>query len=69
MTPTPRKPFGMLMIIALIAIWAVFVVSISPWIAALAGWLQAICYAFLGTVWIAPLGPMLRWMETGKWRD
>jgi len=27
------------------------------------------CIPVLGTIWIAPLRPLLIWMETGKWRE
>ena len=68
MTPSWRKPFGMFLILALIAVWTVLVASLSPWIGALNALLQAIIYIFLGVIWIAPLKPLLRWMETGNWR-
>jgi hypothetical protein len=29
---------------------------------------QAIFYLIAGIVWILPLKPLLRWMETGRWR-
>jgi hypothetical protein len=29
---------------------------------------QAPVYLFLGVIWIAPLRPLLRWMETGRLR-
>ena len=68
MTPSWRKPFGMFLILLLIAVWTVLVASLSPWIGALNALLQAIIYIFLGVIWIAPLKPLLRWMETGRWR-
>ncbi|AJP71892.1 hypothetical protein TS85_08975 [Sphingomonas hengshuiensis] len=64
-----RKPVGMLAILALILVWVVIVASFSAWIAALPGVVQLLLYVVLGVVWIAPLKPMLRWMETGVWRD
>ena len=30
--------------------------------------IEAIFYVIAGVAWIAPLKPLLRWMETGKWR-
>ena len=68
MTPSWRKPFGMFLILVLITVWTVLVASLSPWIGALHALLQAIIYVFLGVIWIAPLKPLLRWMETGNWR-
>jgi hypothetical protein len=68
MTPTLRKPFGALAIIAIIIFWAVLVASLSP---VVGGWhwtLQAAFYLVAGIVWILPLKPLLLWMETGRWR-
>lgn len=63
-----RKPAGMLGILALILVWVVIVASFSAQIAALPGIVQLLLYVVLGIVWIAPLKPVLRWMETGRWR-
>jgi hypothetical protein len=30
---------------------------------------QAIFYLVAGIAWILPLKPLLRWMETGKFKD
>jgi len=55
----------MLLILAIIAVWAVLVASLSgvvgrwPWPA------QLVFYVVAGMVWIAPLKPLLRWMERG----
>lgn len=66
--PTWRKPAGMLLILFIIASWAVVVASLSSWISALPALAQAPIYLFLGIVWIAPMKPLLLWMETGRWR-
>ena len=64
-----RKPVGMLAIIALIALWAVLVGSLSGWIGSLPVWAQVPVYVVLGIVWIwlLPLRRLLAWMETGRW--
>ena len=54
--------------IALIAVLAIAVGSVSTWLATLPFAVQMLIYAFLGVIWIAPMGPLLLWMETGKWR-
>jgi hypothetical protein len=66
--PSWRKPFGMFLILALIACWAVAIASCSEWLARLPGLVQALIYIVTGIVWIMPLKPLLRWMETGRWR-
>ncbi len=66
--PTWRKPAGILLILLLIALWAWAVVSASVLIETLPWPVHALYYVVAGIVWIAPLKPLLRWMETGKWR-
>ena len=68
MTPTWRKPFGMLLILLLIAVWCGVVVSQSERIAGLPRVAQLAIYLVAGIVWILPLKPLLRWMELGRWR-
>jgi hypothetical protein len=68
MIPSWRKPFGMVVILALIGTLAVLVASLAPWISRWHPLLQAPTYFFFGIIWIAPLKPLLRWMETGRWR-
>ena len=66
--PTWRKPAGMVIILLLIALWAWAVVSASVVLEGLPWPIHAVYYLVAGIVWIAPLKPLLRWMETGKWR-
>ncbi len=68
MTPSWRKPAGMLIILAIIAIWCVAVVSLSGVVGQWHWALQLPFYVVTGIVWIAPLKPLLRWMETGRRR-
>lgn len=66
--PSWRKPFGMFLILLIIAVWAALVLQLSPLIAPLPQLLQALVYLIAGIVWILPLKPLLAWMETGRWR-
>ncbi|AHE56411.1 DUF2842 domain-containing protein [Sphingomonas sanxanigenens] len=68
MTPSWRKPFGMFLILALILLVMVIVGSFSATIGRLPVLVQLLIYVVAGIVWIAPLKPLLRWMETGRWR-
>jgi len=63
-----RKPAGTLAILLLILVWVVAVASFSAQIGALPILAQLAIYIVLGIVWITPLKPLLRWMETGSWR-
>nr|WP_294395214.1 DUF2842 domain-containing protein [uncultured Sphingomonas sp.] len=68
MTPSWRKPAGMLLILFYIMIWSGLVASQADRISSLVWPLQALIYASAGLIWIAPLKPLLRWMELGRWR-
>ncbi|VVT04248.1 conserved hypothetical protein [Sphingomonas sp. EC-HK361] len=68
MTPSWRKPAGALAILVLIAAWCVLVVSLSAQVATWHPVVQLVFYIGTGIVWITPLKPLLRWMETGRWR-
>ncbi|WP_312487496.1 DUF2842 domain-containing protein [Sphingomonas sp.] len=66
MTPSWRKPAGMLLIVAIIIAWAALVASLSG---VVGGWhwaLQLVFYVVAGIVWITPMKPLLRWMEGGR---
>lgn len=68
MTPSWRKPAGALALVVLITVWVVMIASLS---ATIGGWpviAQLVFYAVTGIIWIAPLRPLLSWMETGRWR-
>jgi len=67
--PSWRQGAGMALILLLIAGWAVLVVSLAPLIDGAPRWTHAIYYLVAGVAWILPLRPLLRWMETGKWRE
>jgi uncharacterized protein DUF2842 len=64
-----RKLAGIAMIVALIVLWAVLVASFSGVVGQWPVLLQALFYLFAGVVWIFPLKPLLRWMETGRFRS
>lgn len=66
--PSWRKPAGALLILLIITVWAALVLLASPWIGRLHPLAQAPIYVIVGIVWIMPLKPLLRWMETGIWR-
>lgn len=66
--PTWRKPAGIFAILALIAIWAALIASLSIQVGRWPVLLQAIFYLVAGIAWILPLKPLLRWMETGSFR-
>ncbi len=64
--PTWRQPAGIALILAWITAWSVLVVSASSLIADLPWPVHVLYYLIAGIVWILPLKPLLRWMETGN---
>ena len=69
MTPSWRKPVGMLGILALITVWCILAASLSGPVGKLHPLLQAVFYLVAGIawIWVLPLRRMLAWMETGRW--
>lgn len=69
MTPSWRKPVGMLAIIALVTIWCVLAASLSAVVGRWHPLAQALYYLVAGIawIWVLPLRRMLAWMETGRW--
>lgn len=65
MTPTWRKPVGILSILLYALIWVILVASAASWIEQLHVALQSFIYLFCGIIWIFPLKPVLFWMEHG----
>jgi len=66
--PSGRKVFGVFAIIAWIVLWVVLVASLSGTVG---GWpvlAQAVFYLVAGIAWIAPLKPVLSWIEIGRFK-
>lgn len=66
--PSWRKPAGVLLILLLILVWALLVLTLADIVVTLPWPVQALFFTVAGLAWIAPLKPLLRWMETGRWR-
>src|SRR4029078_4336214 len=67
--PTTRTLAGVALILLLIGVWAAFVASLAR---VVGGWpilVQAPFYLVMGIIWIIPLKPLLRWIQTGSFRD
>jgi hypothetical protein len=66
--PSGRKLAGIAIILLLIVGWAAFVASLARIVG---GWpilVQALFYLVMGIAWIAPLKPLVRWIQTGSFR-
>jgi hypothetical protein len=69
MEPNWRRPAGIAAILLLILIWAVLVATFAGQIGRLPILVQTLFYLIVGIAWIAPLKPLLRWSQTGHWRQ
>ena len=67
--PSSRKLVGIALILLLIVVWAALVAAMARFVG---GWpilVQAPFYLAMGLIWIVPLKPFVRWMQTGRFRD
>jgi uncharacterized membrane protein len=69
MQPSWRRGVGIAAILLLIVLWAVIVASFSRMVGQWPVLVQALFYLIVGIAWIAPLKPLLRWSQTGHWRQ
>ena len=67
--PSYRKLVGIAAILLLIVIWAAFVASLARIVGRWPILVQAPFYLVMGLAWIIPLKPLVRWIETGSFRD
>jgi hypothetical protein len=67
--PSSRKLAGIALILLLILAWASFVASLAPVVGKWPVLLQAPYYLFMGVAWVIPLKPLIRWVETGSFRN
>lgn len=65
--PTLRIPFGILALLAALALYAIGAAWASQWIGLWPVPVQAVVYLLLGVAWLLPLRNFLIWMETGRW--
>jgi hypothetical protein len=68
MQPSWRKPAGIAAILLLILFWAVAIATFAPTVGRWPILIQALFYLIVGIAWIAPLRPLLRWSQTGRWK-
>jgi predicted membrane channel-forming protein YqfA (hemolysin III family) len=66
--PSYRKLVGIALILLLIVLWAAFVASLARIVGRWPILVQALFYLVMGIVWIIPLKPLVRWIQTGSFR-
>jgi hypothetical protein len=66
--PRGRTLAGIALILLLIVFWAAFVASLAPVVSRWPILVQAPFYLIMGIIWIIPLKPLVRWIQTGRWK-
>jgi len=66
--PSSRKLAGIAVIGLIIVVWATFVATLAPVVGKWPILAQSAFYLIMGIVWIIPLKPLVRWMQTGSFR-
>jgi hypothetical protein len=67
--PSSRKLAGIALILLLIVFLAAFVATLAPFVSQWPILVQAPYYLIVGTIWIIPLKPLIRWSENGRFRS
>jgi predicted membrane channel-forming protein YqfA (hemolysin III family) len=65
-SPSSRKLAGIALILLLIVFWAAFVASLAQVVGQWPILVQAPFYLVMGIIWIIPLKPLVRWIQTGR---
>jgi hypothetical protein len=65
-SPSARSLAGIALILLVIVLWAAFVASLARFVSAWPILVQAPFYLIMGVIWIIPLKPLVRWIETGR---
>jgi hypothetical protein len=66
--PSARTLVGTALIVSLIVLWAAFVASLARIVGQWPILVQAPFYLVMGMIWIIPLKPLVRWIQTGSFR-
>ena len=66
--PSPRKLAGVALILLLIVVWAAFVASMARIVGTWPILIQTPFYLVMGIIWIIPLKPLVRWIQTGSFK-
>ncbi len=68
MTPSLRRPIGIICLLIGILAYALFAVWLFEPVGRLHPLLQLPIWLILGIAWVVPARPLLVWIETGKFR-
>ena len=65
-SPSSRALAGIGLILLLVVLWAALVASLAAIVGRWPILAQAGFYLFMGLIWIAPLKPLVRWIQRGR---
>jgi hypothetical protein len=65
-SPSSRALAGIGLILLLVVLWAALVASLAAIVGRWPILVQAGFYLFMGLIWIVPLKPLVRWIQTGR---
>jgi hypothetical protein len=65
-SPSSRALAGIGLILLLVVLWAALVASLAAIVGRWSILVQAGFYLFMGLIWIVPLKPLVRWIQTGR---
>lgn len=66
--PSSRTLVGVALILLLIVVWATLVAAMARFVGTWPILVQAPFYLLTGFIWIVPLKPFVRWIQTGRFR-
>lgn len=66
--PQIRKPLGVLLVIVLLTVYVLVAARLADPILSLPVLAQVPLWIALGIIWIFPMKPLVRWIETGQWK-
>ncbi len=68
MHPRLRKFIGAFGFLAFLLVYALLIALFAPMLVPRTPWAELPFYVIAGLAWIPPIMPLIRWIETGKWR-
>lgn len=67
-SPSLRTLVGIAGILLFIVLWASLIATFTPAVGRWPILAQGLYYLIMGVVWIIPLKPLIRWVQTGSFR-
>ncbi len=69
MTPTPKRTFGMFVLVVGLVFYAAGVVKLSSMFLPIHWFVDLLYYVVAGVAWVFPAGLLLKWANSGEQDD